>query len=136
MRVLIIDDNAHARQLAKVVLATLGMSDVRECADGVTALREMAHWEPELVLVDYEMRPMDGVEFTRRLRAAGQSWSSTPVMMMTGHTDRAHVTTAQAAGVDGFVVKPFSVESLASRIQRVLDGRGRRDRASSKAVMI
>lgn len=121
MKVLIVDDNAPTRTLAKEILtAAWAQVDVRECGDGRAALMELA-WRPDLVLVDYEMRPMDGAAFTRQLRAGGTGADPrTPVIMMTGHADREHVIKARQAGVDGIVAKPLTIKSLLERVQAVL----------------
>jgi len=120
MKILIVDDNGPTRTLAKDILAAAWSVDVRECADGRAALQELG-WRPDLVLVDYEMRPMDGAAFTRLLRAGGTGADPrTPVIMMTGHADREHVLKARQAGVDGIVVKPLSIRSMLERVQAVL----------------
>jgi two-component system chemotaxis response regulator CheY len=120
MKVLIVDDNGPTRTLAKDILAAAWNVDVRECGDGRAAVQELG-WRPDLVLVDYEMRPMDGAAFTRLLRAGGTGADPrTPVIMMTGHADREHVLKARQAGVDGIVVKPLSIRSMLERVQAVL----------------
>jgi two-component system chemotaxis response regulator CheY len=120
MKVLIVDDNGPTRTVAKDILAAAWNVDVRECSDGRAALQELG-WKPDLVLVDYEMRPMDGAAFTRLLRAGGTGADPrTPVIMMTGHADREHVLKARQAGVDGLVVKPLSIRSMLERVQAVL----------------
>jgi DNA-binding response OmpR family regulator len=120
MKVLIIDDSAPIRTLARTILSAGWTIDYRECADGRAGLAELA-WKPDLVLVDYEMRPMDGVAFTRQLRqGATAADPRTAVIMMTGHADREHVMSARAAGVDGFIVKPLTIRSVLERVQAVL----------------
>ncbi len=120
MKVLIIDDSAPIRTLARTILAAGWTIDHRECADGRAGLAELV-WKPDLILVDYEMQPMDGVAFTRQLRqGATAADPRTPVIMMTGHADREHVMSARAAGVDGFIVKPLTIRSVLERVQAVL----------------
>lgn len=117
---LIVDDNGPTRTLARDILAAGWTVDVRECGDGRAALQELG-WRPGLVLVDYEMRPMDGAAFTRLPRAGGTGADPrTPVIMMTGHADREHVLKARQAGVDGIVLKPLSIRSMLERAQAVL----------------
>lgn len=121
MKVLIVDDSAPTRTLAKEILAAGWAVDVRECGDGRAAMQELASWRPDLVLVDYEMRPMDGADFTRILRQGGSGADPrTPVIIMTGHADREHVLAARKAGVDGFIVKPLTIRSVLARVQAVL----------------
>jgi DNA-binding response OmpR family regulator len=121
MKVLIVDDSPQIRMLAKDILGAGWAIDARECADGRAAV-EALNWRPDLVLVDYEMRPMNGVEFTRLLRRGGTAADPrTPVVMMTGHADREHVMNARKAGVDGFIVKPLTIRAVLERVQAVLD---------------
>jgi two-component system chemotaxis response regulator CheY len=134
LRILIVDDSAPVRVLARTILQGLGPVQVRMCADGAEALREMAHWAPGLVLIDYEMRPVNGVEFTRRVRA-NTAMASTPIIMMTGHTDRARVDAARAAGIDGFVVKPLSIQAVLARVQSVLAKRAAAAPAPGRTVV-
>ena len=121
MKVLIVDDSAPIRALAKGILSAAFNLDVRECDDGLSAIEALQDFKPGLVLVDFEMRPMDGAEFTRRLRRGGTGADPrTPVIMMTGHADRQIVLKAREAGVDGFIVKPLTIRSVLERTQAVL----------------
>jgi CheY-like chemotaxis protein len=121
VKILIVDDNALIRDLAKTILASAWLVEARECADGRAAVGELSGWRPDLILVDYEMRPMNGVEFTRLLRRGGTSADPrTPVVMMTGHADQSHVVEAKRAGVDGFIVKPLTIRSVMERVQAVM----------------
>jgi DNA-binding response OmpR family regulator len=121
MKVLIVDDSPQIRMLAKDILGAGWAIDARECADGRAAVEALS-WRPDLVLVDYEMRPMNGVDFTRLLRqGAGGADPRTPVIMMTGHADREHVMAARKAGVDGFIVKPLTIRAVLERVQAVLE---------------
>lgn len=121
MKILIVDDNAPSRTLARAILGAVWNVEARECGDGSAAVQELATWRPDLILVDFEMRPMDGATFTRLLRAGGTGADQrTPVVMMTGHADRAHVLKAREAGVDGIIVKPLTIGSMLERIQATL----------------
>jgi two-component system chemotaxis response regulator CheY len=124
MRAFVIDDHEFSQDLAKRVLATMGIADTRQYADAGEALEQMPELQPDLVLVDFEMTPMSGVEFVRRVRSAKTAWSGVPILMITGHTSPDHVRQAAAAGVDGFVVKPFSLNSMRARVEKVMKARG------------
>jgi DNA-binding response OmpR family regulator len=120
MKVLIVDDSAQIRTLMKNILAAAWTIDARECGDGRAAVEALG-WRPDIVLVDYEMRPMDGVAFTQLLRRGGTPADPrTPVVMMTGHADREHVMAARKAGVDGFIVKPLTIGAVIERVQAAL----------------
>jgi DNA-binding response OmpR family regulator len=121
MKVLVIDDSIHIRTLAKAILSSNWNIDPRECDDGRSAIHELVNFRPDLILVDYEMTPMNGVAFTRLLRqGATAADPRTPVIMMTGHADREHVLAARQAGIDGFIVKPLSIRAVLERVQAVL----------------
>jgi two-component system chemotaxis response regulator CheY len=121
LKALVIDDSRHIQTLVSEVLKAVGM-DVRTCGDGESGLLMMRTWKPDIVLVDFEMRPMTGAEFTRMLRRAEKiSGGHTPVLMMTAHGDQAHVLQARDAGVDGMVAKPLSTGTILARVQSVLD---------------
>jgi two-component system, chemotaxis family, chemotaxis protein CheY len=121
LKALVIDDSRHIQTLVSEVLKAVGM-DVRTCGDGESALLMMRTWKPDIVLVDFEMRPMTGADFTRALRRGEKAWGRrTPVLMMTAHGDQAHVLQARDAGVDGMVAKPLSTGAILARVQGVLD---------------
>lgn len=121
LRVLVIDDSAHARTITKMVLQAID-AEVRECPDGQAGLQELRSWTPDLIIVDYEMRPINGAEFTWRLRALETEGRKrrTPVLMVTGHSSSSVVSNAVQAGVDGFINKPITTGMLLSRVEKVL----------------
>lgn len=121
MRVLLVEDNEHFRRLIRTVLQALGITEVTEATDGAAGLAALASREADLVIVDYRMQPMDGVEFTRRLRtdpASGNPY--VPVLMVTGYTEPRLVAEARDAGVSEFLAKPISAKTLLSRIVQLL----------------
>ncbi len=121
LKALVIDDSRHIQTLVSEVLKAVGM-DVRACGDGESALVMMRTFKPDIVLVDFEMRPMTGAEFTRRLRKMEKTYGGrTPVLMMTAHGDQAHVLQARDAGVDGMLAKPLSTGAILARVQNMLD---------------
>lgn len=121
LKVLLVEDNEHFRRLVRAVLQSLGVSDIREEEDGAAALAALAEFPADLAIVDYRMSPMDGLEFTRRLRREpGQANPFLPVLMVTGHGDPRLAAQARAAGVHDFLTKPVPAKTLASRIVRVL----------------
>ena len=133
LRVLVVDDNPHALTIVRMVLQGVG-AEVRECADGRTALDILGVWPADVVIVDYEMRPISGAQFTRRLRAREGGARRTPVLMMTGHADRKHVSEAIESGIDGFVAKPISTGSLLSRLEMVMEAAARKlDKPAARA---
>ncbi len=121
LKILIVDDNAHVRKLARAIVGELAGAEICECGDGRAAIETCQVWRPDIALVDYEMTPMDGVRFTKLVRG-GQTPlpSDLPIVMMTGHADKKSVELARAAGVNGFIVKPLSVGMVIKQIDRTL----------------
>jgi signal transduction histidine kinase/CheY-like chemotaxis protein/HPt (histidine-containing phosphotransfer) domain-containing protein len=125
--VLVVDDNRVNQQLAGAMLKRLGFA--HECADnGVDALRRLASADFSLVLMDMEMPEMDGVTATRCIRAGeadrgdGHSSRQLPIIAMTANALREDRERCLAAGMNGFISKPISLNSLQNELSRVLPG--------------
>jgi len=122
VKFLIVDDNAFMRTIIRRVLSALHAEQVREASDGEDALQIMQTFAPDIIILDWEMKPMDGLEFTRKVRLSRDSPNVfTPIVMVSGHSERGRVVAARDAGVNEFVVKPISAKSLFDRIQAVID---------------
>jgi CheY-like chemotaxis protein len=121
LRVLLVDDNQHMRAIVTTVLAGVGVKHVRETRDGAEALEALRDWPADLAIVDFQMFPLDGVEFTRMVRNAPDSKNPyLPVIMMTGHSEKSRVVEARDAGVTEFVAKPLTAKAVLDRIQAVI----------------
>jgi CheY-like chemotaxis protein len=121
LKVLLVDDNAHMRAITSAVLQSAGIRAVREATDGGAALAIVRDYMPDLVIVDFNMFPLDGVEFTRLIRNSPDSANPyLPIIMMTGHSEKRRVYEARDAGVTEFVVKPITAKAILDRIQAVI----------------
>lgn len=121
LNVLLVDDNAHMRAIASTVLQSADIRSVREAADGGSGLEILREFEIDLAIVDFNMFPVDGVEFTRLVRNSPDSVNPyLPIIMMTGHSEKARVYEARDAGVTEFVVKPITAKAILDRIQAVI----------------
>ncbi len=121
LKALVVDNNAFARAQVKAMLGGLEGLDLHEAADGAAGLEVLRNWDPHLVLVDYDMHPMKGLDFTRRVRSGLRTpHPDVPILLMTDHRDLEHVALAQAAGVNAILAKPFTAEGLIREIQGVL----------------
>ena len=121
VRVLLVDDNQHMRAIVMTVLHGVGVTHVREARDGSEALEALREWPADLAIVDFQMFPLDGVEFTRLIRNAPDSVNVyLPIIMMTGHSERSRVMEARDAGVTEFVAKPVTAKAVLDRIQAVI----------------
>lgn len=122
LHVLVVDNNAHMRTLVVAILRSAGFGNIKEAADGVTALEQMKSGIVDIVIVDLNMFPIDGIEFTQMLRTAPDSPSPyVPIIMMTGHTERSKVIAERDAGINEFVAKPISAKTLLDRMIAVID---------------
>ncbi len=121
LRVLLVDDNQHMRAIVQTVLAGVGVRNVRETRDGAEALEALRDWAADVAIVDFQMFPIDGVEFTRMVRNAPDSRNPyLPIVMMTGHSEKTRVVEARDAGVTEFVAKPLTARSVLERLQAVI----------------
>lgn len=121
LQVLLVDDNQHMRAITSAVLQSAGVKKVREAADGGAALEMLREHAIDLAIVDFNMFPLDGAEFTRLVRNSPDSPNPyLPIIMMTGHSERSRVYEARDAGVTEFVVKPITAKAILDRIQAVI----------------
>ncbi|MDO9587557.1 MAG: response regulator [Brevundimonas sp.] len=121
LQILLVDDNQHMRAITSAVLQSAGVRTVREASDGAAALEMLREHAVDLVIVDFNMFPLDGVEFTRLVRNSPDSANPyLPIIMMTGHSEKARVYEARDAGVNEFVVKPITAKAILDRIQAVI----------------
>ena len=121
LRFLVIDDNAHMRRIIRTLLHGFGARDVYEAEDGATGLDSFNHYVPDIVLTDWAMPIFDGLELTQMIRQPGANTNPfVPIIMLTGHTEKARVTAARDAGITEFLAKPISAKALYQRIVNVV----------------
>jgi two-component system chemotaxis response regulator CheY len=118
-KVLIVDDEYHARKSLRQLLLGMGCGKIHEASDGATGLEAIATFAPDVVLLDWDMQDIKGAEFVRRLRSHARSASAgVPVVMLTAHGER--VLEAVRHGVHEFLLKPVSRSALRGRMLSVL----------------
>lgn len=118
MKILLVDDSKTIRNIQKGILARLGHEEIFEAVDGVDAISKYEESQPELMLVDWNMPNMDGLSFVKHIRGQG---STVPIIMVTTEAERSRVVEAIKAGVNNYVVKPFTPESLVERINETME---------------
>lgn len=123
LKILIVEDNVHFRTLIHSILQALGISDLEEARDGSEALEILDELTPDLVILDWKMEGMDGVECVRQIRTLNGVNRFVPIIMVTGYTETSLKKEARDAGVDDFLGKPISPQSLLGRIVSVMDNR-------------
>ncbi len=120
MRVLVVDDSGVGRKLLCGVLKkNCGIDDIAQAEDGDQALDAIKREDFALIFLDWEMPKMQGIDVLRAIRDAG---NETPVMMVTGTSDSAHVIEAFEAGVNSYVTKPFKPEELSEKVEKLFEG--------------
>ena len=118
MRILLVDASPTIRNLQKNVLKQLGHTDVIEADDGIQALAVFAEQTPDLAIVDWNMPNMDGITLVRIIRESG---NKIPLIMCTTEAEKRRVIEAIKAGVNNYIVKPFTVEYLGRKITQTLE---------------
>lgn len=118
---LVVDDRAYMRRVVKGILETLGCKRIDEAHHGGEALGIMRSWAPDIVLTEWLLQPMSGLEFLKAVRAEKSNIRFTPVIMMTSETRREKVILARNSGVTEYVAKPFNAKSLILRIREVIE---------------
>ena len=113
MKIMLVDDSRTMRNIQKSVLSQIGYTEIVEASDGVDALSKVQAQTPDLILLDWNMPNMDGMTFLKQFRERDKA---TPVIMVTTEAEKARVIEAIKAGVNNYVVKPFTPEVLSERI--------------------
>ena len=117
MKILLVDDSRTIRNIQKNVLKQLNYTDVVEAEDGVQALAIFQEQAPDLLLVDRNMPNMDGITLVRKIREIDKEVA---MIMCTTEAERSHVLEAVKAGVNNYIVKPFTVDSLGEKISQTM----------------
>ncbi|MBB3891097.1 two-component system chemotaxis response regulator CheY [Phenylobacterium haematophilum] len=118
IKTLIVDDQQTMRSLIRTSLNALGIAQTREAPDGEEALRQLIAAPANLVITDFNMPKLDGLGLLRAIRAHGPT-SKTAVIMLTGRADRELVQRAVQFGVNNYLVKPFTTQTLKEKIEAV-----------------
>ncbi len=121
IRVLVVDDHENMRRILGTLLRGFGFREIRECEDGAKALIEAPTFRPDIIVTDFHMPHLDGVEFARSVRALkDQGLAQAPILMVSGHAYMKQVMAARDAGVNEFLAKPVTGQNLADRITRII----------------
>jgi two-component system chemotaxis response regulator CheY len=117
MRVLVVDDSKTMRAIHRSVLGQIGDAEIEEACDGQDAMSKAAAFGPDLILLDWNMPNMDGFTFLKTYRGQG---NKTPIIMVTTEANKPNIIEAIKAGVNDYVVKPFTPDVLSERIKSTL----------------
>ncbi|MCD8567993.1 MAG: response regulator [Geovibrio sp.] len=117
--VITVDDSSTMRRIIKNTLLKLGFSNILEAGNGVEALDVMAKNKVDVVITDWNMPEMDGLTFVKTLRSK-EEYKTMPILMVTTEAAKEDILTALRSGVNNYVVKPFTPDTLKEKIDKLL----------------
>ena len=120
--VLIVEDNAPMMLVTKSLLQTFEVGHVIGAQNGEIGFKRFCEYNPDIIIADWMMKPMDGITFTRHIRNDPASPNPyVPIILMTGFSEKRRVLEARDAGVTEFLVKPFNAQDLYRRLVQVIE---------------
>lgn len=123
MKILVVDDFSTMRRIIKNLLKDLGFSNIQEADDGSTALPMLQQGGFDFVVTDWNMPGMQGIDLLRAIRA-DDNLKHLPVLMVTAEAKKEQIIAAAQAGVNGYVVKPFTAATLKEKLDKVFERLG------------
>jgi CheY-like chemotaxis protein len=121
LTILIVDGNSYMRKITRTMLMNLGSKSVIEAADGISALETIRTCDPDIMLLDWDMPVLNGMEVMRIVRSPGVfPRPNLPIIMLTSHARRSTVMEAMHAGAHEFLVKPTSAKALQDRLTSIV----------------
>ena len=121
LNILVVDDNAYMRRLTRMMLTNLGGKSVLEASDGLAALEAIRTADPDVMLLDWDMPVLNGIEVLRIVRSPGVfPRPNLPVIMLTTRAQGANVNDALRAGANEFLLKPTSPKALCDRLTSIV----------------
>ena len=120
MKILIVDDFSTMRRIIKNLLRDLGFTNTDEADDGTTALPMLQTAKYNFLITDWNMPGMTGIDLLKAVRA-DEKIAALPVLMVTAEAKREQIIEAAQAGVNGYVVKPFTAAALKEKIEKIFE---------------
>ncbi|GBE35477.1 chemotaxis protein CheY [bacterium BMS3Bbin06] len=120
IKILVVDDFSTMRRIVKNVLKQLGYTNIEEAEDGADALTKLKGKRFGFIITDWNMPNLDGLEMLKEVRA-DEELKGIPVMMVTAEAEKEKVVLAIKAGVNNYIVKPFTAETLKQKMDQIYD---------------
>jgi two-component system chemotaxis response regulator CheY len=120
IKILIVDDFSTMRRIIKNLLRDLGFTNTAEADDGITALPMLQSGNFELLVTDWNMPGMQGIDLLRAVRA-DPKLATLPVLMVTAEQKKEQIIEAAKAGVNGYIVKPFTAQTLKEKLEKIFE---------------
>ncbi|MDE7034369.1 MAG: response regulator [Mucispirillum sp.] len=118
--IITVDDSSTMRRIIKNTLQKLGFETILEAGNGVEALEVMSKNKVDMIVTDWNMPEMDGLTFVKAVRAKDE-YKDLPILMITTEAAKEDILTALRSGVNNYVVKPFTPETLQEKVFKLLD---------------
>ena len=119
MKILLVDDSRTMRTIERKILAGLGFMDVVEVADGQEALTALGQNRFDLVLMDWNMPNLSGIEALKQIKA-NSATKAIPVIMVTSESEKSHILEAIKSGAANYIIKPFTAEVIQEKLEAYL----------------
>jgi two-component system chemotaxis response regulator CheY len=119
LKFLVVDDFSTMRRIVKNLLQELGYAKVEEADDGTTALPMLKSGDFDFLITDWNMPSMPGLELLKQVRA-DPKLAKMPVLMVTAEAKREQIVEAAQAGVSGYIIKPFTAQTLSEKLAKIL----------------
>lgn len=120
MKILVVDDFSTMRRIIKNLLRDLGFNNTQEADDGLTALPKLQSGDFDFLVTDWNMPGMQGIDLLKAVRA-DPKLSKLPVLMVTAEAKKEQIVEAAQAGVNGYIVKPFTAGTLKEKIDKIFE---------------
>lgn len=120
MKILVVDDFSTMRRIIRNLLRDLGFTNIQEADDGSTALPMLKNGDFDFVVTDWNMPGMQGIDLLRNIRSDDQL-KHLPVLMVTAEAKREQIVAAAQAGVNGYIVKPFTAATLKEKLDKIFE---------------
>jgi len=120
MKILIVDDFSTMRRIIKNLLRDLGFTNTSEADDGLTALPMLEQGNFDFLVTDWNMPGMEGIDLLKKVRA-DERLKSMPVLLVTAEAKKEQIVEAAQAGVNGYIVKPFTSATLKEKIEKIFE---------------
>ena len=118
MKILVVDDFSTMRRIIKNLLRDLGLTNTFEADDGQTALPMLKDGDFDFVVTDWNMPGMEGIDLLKHIRADDRL-KELPVLMVTAEAKREQIIAAAQAGINGYIVKPFTAGTLKEKLDKI-----------------
>ena len=120
MKVLVVDDFATMRRIVRNILKQIGFTNIIEADDGKSALKELKKEKFDLILCDWNMPEMPGIDLLNNVKS-DEALKDIPFVMVTAEAQKNNIVEAVKAGVSSYIVKPFTAETVTEKLNKIFD---------------